>query len=147
MTNTESPKLARVVAGSYLLYCVGLLSACGNDTPAVSGGNATEDWVLQPGQFVAAFAAAPTLQFAPGNRLLGFSGCDDFEGVYRRAGDSLYISALTVSDIGCADSDEQRDAASRYIVSLESAIGIKEADGILQVTTEDKTQPLRFVAR
>ena len=129
-----------------LLACVLLLlmTACGNDEQAASGGPALEGtpWVLASGVDVPGWEAhAPSAQFADG-RLSGSSGCNRYSADYTLDGDALTLGPAVATKMACPGTAGAVETA--FTGTLGRATGWRmDGEQLVLVDGEDE-ELLRF---
>ncbi|HET9755192.1 MAG TPA: META domain-containing protein, partial [Candidatus Limnocylindrales bacterium] len=89
------------------LLALGLLVAACSAGPGTGGHLEGTDWVLRSYAAEGNLVTVPETQFADAefrsNRVSGFSGCNDFDALYRAGGRTLFISEPASTLVACAD--------------------------------------------
>ena len=89
------------------LLALGLLVAACSAGPGTGGLLEGTDWVLRSYVAEGDLVTVPETQFADAefrsNRVSGFSGCNDFDALYRAGGRTLFISEPSSTLVACDD--------------------------------------------
>ena len=105
-----------------LLTLALLIGAC-TAGPGTGGQLEGTDWVLRSYQQDGSLAVVPETQFAnarfTANRVSGFSGCNDFDALYRAGGRTLLVSESASTLIACPV--EAMDFEVAYLAALDSS--------------------------
>ncbi|MDF2734653.1 MAG: hypothetical protein K0S97_1276, partial [Chloroflexota bacterium] len=91
--------------------------------PGTGGQLEGTDWILRSYQQDGSLAVVPEAQFAnarfTANRVSGFSGCNDFDALYRAGGRTLFVSTPASTLMACAEEAMAFEAA--YLAALDSS--------------------------
>lgn len=91
--------------------------------PGTGGQLEGTDWVLRSYVQDGSLAVVPEAQFAnarfTANRVSGFSGCNDFDALYRAGGRTLFVSKSASTLKACAE--EAMAFESAYLAALDSS--------------------------
>ena len=91
--------------------------------PGTGGQLEGTDWILRSYQQDGTLAVVPEDQFAnarfTANRVTGFSGCNDFDALYRAGGRTLLISKSASTLMAC--SVEAMDFEAAYLAALDAS--------------------------
>ena len=89
-----------------LVAIASLVAAC-SAGPGTGGQLEGTDWVLRSYSQDGTLAIVPETQFAnarfTANRVSGFSGCNEFDALYRAGGRTLFISESASTLIACSE--------------------------------------------
>jgi heat shock protein HslJ len=90
-----------------LLVICALLAACSSG-PGAGGTLEGTKWILRSYEQAGALVLVPETEYADAeftsNRVRGFSGCNNYDAVYRTGGRTLFISHPAVTLMACAES-------------------------------------------
>ncbi len=91
--------------------------------PGTGGQLEGTDWILRSYQQDGSLAVVPEAQFAnarfTAHRVSGFSGCNDFDALYRAGGRTLFVSKSASTLMACAEEAMAFEAA--YLAALDSS--------------------------
>jgi heat shock protein HslJ len=125
------------------LVAIGVLAACSCVGATALGDTA---WQLES---LAGNDVLPdttiTLEFSD-NEVSGSAGCNHYGGRYRAGKDSLKVSDLFWTEIGCLEPEGVMEQERAYLTALSGAAGYLIDDGRLEIVDETGTQTLVFVA-
>jgi heat shock protein HslJ len=131
------------------LLAIGLLIAACSAGPGTGGQLEGTDWVLRAYAEEGSLVTVPETLFADAefrtNRVSGFSGCNDFDTLYRAGGRTLFISESTASTL-MACSDEANALESAYRAALHASRFYSERRGTLTIFDAQGTTVLVFDA-
>ena len=68
-------------------------------------------------------SALPTLEFGEDDAVHGSGGCNNFNGTYAVAGDSLTLGPLASTMMFCGEEEGVMDQESAFLSLLQSAAG------------------------
>jgi len=142
--------IRRITLVSFTLVLLALLAACATATqapsPTPSAVLVDTDWVL------VSLNANPliedtqiTLNFADVS-LKGSAGCNTYWGSYTASEDSLRLSDVYWTEIGCTEPEGVLDQEQAYLKALNAAARFRVDGDRLEVYDEAGTQILTFVA-
>lgn len=83
-----------------------------------------------------------TLVFKDDNRILGYDGCNRYQGVYRSVSVFLEIDKVVTTRKICSSSIKYHE--ERYLMLLKNAEHFALIDGDLAIFVTDKSKPLLF---
>ena len=130
------------------LLALGLLVAACSAGPGTGGHLEGTDWVLRSYAAEGSLVTVPETQFADAefrsNRVSGFSGCNDFDALYRAGGRTLFISEPASTLVACADEANALEAA--YVANLQASRFYSERRGTLTIFDARGTTVLVFDA-
>jgi heat shock protein HslJ len=130
------------------LLALGLLVAACSAGPGTGGHLEGTDWVLRSYAVEGNLVTVPETQFADAefrsNRVSGFSGCNDFDALYRAGGRTLFISEPASTLAACADEANALEAA--YVANLQASRFYSERRGTLTIFDAHRTTVLVFDA-
>ncbi len=130
------------------LLALGLLVAACSAGPGTGGLLEGTDWVLRSYAAEGSLVTVPETQFANAefrsNRVSGFSGCNDFDALYRAGGRTLFISEPASTLVACADEANALEAA--YVANLQASRFYSERRGTLTIFDARGTTVLVFDA-
>ena len=130
------------------LLALGLLVAACSEGPGTGGHLEGTDWVLRSYAAEGSLVTVPETQFADAefrsNRVSGFSGCNDFDALYRAGGRTLFISEPASTLVACADEANALEAA--YVANLQASRFYSERRGTLTIFDAQGTTVLVFDA-
>ena len=130
------------------LLALGLLVAACSAGPGTGGHLEGTDWVLRSYAAEGSLVTVPETQFADAefrsNRVSGFSGCNDFDALYRAGGRTLFISEPASTLVACADEANALEAA--YVANLQASRFYSERRGTLTIFDAQGTTVLVFDA-
>jgi heat shock protein HslJ len=130
------------------LLALGLLVAACSAGPGTGGLLEGTDWVLRSYAAEGSLVTVPETQFADAefrsNRVSGFSGCNDFDALYRAGGRTLFISEPASTLVACADEANALEAA--YVANLQASRFYSERRGTLTIFDAQGTTVLVFDA-
>ena len=130
------------------LLALGLLVAACSAGPGTGGLLEGTDWVLRSYAAEGGLVTVPETQFADAefrsNRVSGFSGCNDFDALYRAGGRTLFISEPASTLVACADEANALEAA--YVANLQASRFYSERRGTLTIFDARGTTVLVFDA-
>jgi peptidyl-Lys metalloendopeptidase len=88
---------------------------------------------------------AITLEFS-GDQISGSAGCNHYGGSYRARADSLNVSDLFWTEMGCLEPEGILEQEQAYLTALSAAAKYQITDGKLEMLDEVGAQVLVFVA-
>ena len=141
MKNKVTERTIAIISG----ICASLilaLSACGG-----SGGNALRDTTWELASLSGSDLLPGTtikIEFAAAE-LSGTGGCNHYGGSYQVSGDSLSVSGLFATEMGCMEPAGVLDQESEYLAALGAADSYKIAGDRLEIYDQAGTPALIFV--
>jgi heat shock protein HslJ len=130
-----------------LVALAGLVAAC-SPGPGDGGELQGTDWVLRAYDQGGTLTIAPETQYADAdfaaNRVRGFSGCNDYDAVYRAGGRTLFVSTPSVTLRACPE--EQMAFEQAYLQLLDKSRFYSAGRSTLTVFGADRTTLLVYDA-
>jgi heat shock protein HslJ len=141
----------RIVLAGAVLALAALLAACGTpktDQPRAGGAALSgTEWVLTSlSGNVPIEGTQITLRFGDGS-LEGSAGCNTYQGSYTATEDSLRLSDLYWTEMGCLEPEGILDQEMAYLTALNTVAGYQVADGRLALYDGTDTQILVYGPR
>jgi len=143
MGHIDTFLLATIKRSLPALVAITVLAAC-----SCSGTTALENtsWELESLNGNAVLpGTAITLEFS-GDQISGSAGCNHYGGSYRAGADSLSVSDLFWTEMGCLEPEGVLEQEQAYLTALSAAAKYQISDGKLDILDETGAQVLVFVA-
>ena len=143
MRHIDTFLLATIKRSLPALVAITVLAACScSDTTALEN----TSWELESlnGNAVL-LGTAITLEFS-GDQISGSAGCNHYGGSYRAGADSLNVSDLFWTEMGCLEPEGILEQEQAYLTTLSAAARYQISDGKLEIRDETGTQVLVFAA-
>ena len=142
MRHIDTFLLATIKRSLPALVAITVLAAC-----SCSGTTALENtsWELESLNGNAVLpGTAITLEFS-GDLISGSAGCNHYEGSYQAGADSLNVSDLFWTEMGCLEPEGIMEQEQAYLAALGTTANYQISDGGLEILDEVGAQVLVFV--
>lgn len=110
-------------------------AACASYAPAASSDLAGTRWAVQSIDGRPTQMRAPSVEFAPEDRISGAGGCNRYSGLYEAAGGAIDVRALGRTEMAC-DTNLMRQEDAFFAVLDRAERYRREADRLV-ITAED----------
>jgi heat shock protein HslJ len=112
-----------------------ITAACASYAPAASSDLVGTRWAVRSIDGRPTQVRAPSVEFAPEDRIRGGGGCNTFSGVYEAAGGAIDVRALGRTEMACETSLMRQEDA--FFAVLDRAARYERREDSLVITAED----------